>query len=48
MTDAAARRTRLRSRTGGPSDDWDRLMEHLLGWALVVVLAMLTTRLGIL
>ncbi|MEK8171231.1 SCO1431 family membrane protein [Streptomyces sp. M19] len=41
---AAARATR--TRTGGPSDGPGRL-EHVLGWALVVVLAMLVTQLGL-
>lgn len=48
MTDIAARRTGLHSRTGGPSDDQDHLLEQLLGWWLVVVLALLTTQLGLL
>ncbi|MEU4893520.1 SCO1431 family membrane protein [Streptomyces sp. NPDC044780] len=47
MTDIAARRTGPHSRTGGPSDDHDHLVEHLCGWALVVVLAMLTVQLGL-
>ncbi|MCQ8189271.1 SCO1431 family membrane protein [Streptomyces rugosispiralis] len=48
MTDIAARRTGLHARTGGPSSDGeDHLLEHLLGWSLVVVLALLTTRLGL-
>ncbi len=47
MTGIAARRTGLRSRTGGPSDGGDHLLEHLLGWSLVVVLALLTTQLGL-
>lgn len=48
MTDIAARRASLRHRTGGPSDeDRDRLVEHLLGWTLVVVIAMLTVQLGV-
>ncbi|MFE7130374.1 SCO1431 family membrane protein [Streptomyces sp. NPDC057638] len=36
-----------RSRTGGP-DDGPELLEHVLGWILVVVVAMLVTRLGLL
>ncbi|AGP57191.1 SCO1431 family membrane protein [Streptomyces rapamycinicus] len=47
MTDIAARRTGLHARTGGPSDGEDHLLEHLLGWSLVVVLALLITRLGL-
>jgi hypothetical protein len=46
MTDIAARRTGLRHHTGGPSDD-DGLMEHVVGWVLVVVIAMLTAQLGL-
>ncbi|MBI0300031.1 SCO1431 family membrane protein [Streptomyces sp. PRKS01-29] len=47
MTDIAARRTGPHTRTGGPSDDQDHLVEHLLGWSLVVVLALLTAQLGL-
>ncbi|WP_107420748.1 SCO1431 family membrane protein [Streptomyces antimycoticus] len=47
MTDIAARRIGLHSRTGGPSDGEDHLLEHLLGWSLVAVLALLTTQLGL-
>jgi hypothetical protein len=37
-----------RARTGGPSgDDGMKLLEHALGWALVVVVAMLVTGLGL-
>ncbi|MEU2796462.1 MULTISPECIES: SCO1431 family membrane protein [unclassified Streptomyces] len=36
-----------RSRTGGPGDG-PKVMEHIAGWAFVVVLAMLVTRLGLL
>ncbi|MET7901780.1 SCO1431 family membrane protein [Streptomyces sp. NPDC005336] len=46
MTEIAARRTGLLHRTGGPSDD-ERLMEHILGWALVIVIAMFTAQLGL-
>ncbi|MEU3891772.1 SCO1431 family membrane protein [Streptomyces sp. NPDC029041] len=35
-------------RTGGPRDDGPKIVEHLMGWALVVVVAMLVTRLGLL
>ncbi|WP_371651123.1 MULTISPECIES: SCO1431 family membrane protein [unclassified Streptomyces] len=37
----------LRARTGGP-DDGPKLLEHFLGWTLVVVLAMLVTQTGLL
>ncbi|MEV4329992.1 SCO1431 family membrane protein [Streptomyces sp. NPDC049597] len=49
MTSTAATvdTTRLRTRTGGP-DDESSVLEHVLGWTLVVVLAMLITQLGLL
>ncbi|MGK5630798.1 SCO1431 family membrane protein [Streptomyces sp. URMC 123] len=40
MTAAAAR-------TGGPQDDSPQLLEHILGWTLVVVLAMFVTQTGL-
>ncbi|MCI3929315.1 SCO1431 family membrane protein [Streptomyces sp. AN091965] len=40
-------RAGLRARTGGPKEDGPKLLEHLLGWTLVVVLAMLVTRTGL-
>ncbi|MFF8019195.1 SCO1431 family membrane protein [Streptomyces sp. NPDC007929] len=46
MTAHSATTTRVR--TGGPRDDGPKLVEHLMGWALVVVVAMLVTRLGLL
>ncbi|QKV94472.1 SCO1431 family membrane protein [Streptomyces sp. NA02950] len=46
MTDIAARRIGLRPRTGGPTDD-DQLKEHIVGWTLVIVIAMLTAQLGL-
>ncbi|MEU9778380.1 SCO1431 family membrane protein [Streptomyces sp. NPDC047968] len=36
-----------RTRTGGPGEGPD-LLEHALGWVLVVVLAMLVSGLGLL
>lgn len=42
-TTAPARR---RARTGGP-DDRSGLLEHILGWTLVVVIAMFVTQLGL-
>lgn len=36
------------TRTGGPPEDEHNLIEHISGWALVVVVAMLITRLGLL
>ncbi|MEU6252823.1 SCO1431 family membrane protein [Streptomyces sp. NPDC047043] len=37
-----------RSRTGGPKDDGPKILEHVMGWTLVVVVAMLVTQLGLL
>ncbi|MFF3290251.1 SCO1431 family membrane protein [Streptomyces sp. NPDC003023] len=49
MTSTAATvdRTLPTTRTGGPDDGSD-LLEHVLGWTLVVVLAMLITQVGLL
>jgi len=47
MTATSATATRLRARTGGPKDDGPKILEHLLGWTFVVVLAMLVTQLGL-
>ncbi|MEU1278343.1 SCO1431 family membrane protein [Streptomyces sp. NPDC005805] len=44
---ATADRPRARTRTGGP-DDGPAILEHVLGWTLVVVLAMFITQLGLL
>ncbi|MGW2344185.1 SCO1431 family membrane protein [Streptomyces sp. NPDC001661] len=38
--------TRTRARTGGPDDNGPKILEHVLGWTFVVVLAMLVTQLG--
>ncbi|MEV6026740.1 SCO1431 family membrane protein [Streptomyces sp. NPDC052036] len=46
MTAISAAAARLRARTGGPRDDGPKILEHLVGWVLVVVLAMLVTQLG--
>ncbi|MGW1228429.1 SCO1431 family membrane protein [Streptomyces sp. NPDC001478] len=49
MTATAAALTtsaRRRARTGGP-DDRSKLLENVLGWILVVAVAMLVTRLGL-
>ncbi|MEV0181118.1 SCO1431 family membrane protein [Streptomyces sp. NPDC050625] len=40
--------TATRARTGGPRDDGPKIVEHILGWVLVAVVAMLVTRLGLL
>jgi hypothetical protein len=46
MTAHSATATRVRS--GGPKDDGPKIVEHILGWVLVAVVAMLVTRLGLL
>ncbi|MFJ4903831.1 MULTISPECIES: SCO1431 family membrane protein [unclassified Streptomyces] len=49
MTATAAATTttaRRRTRTGGPGDR-AKLLENLLGWTLVVVIAMFVTQLGL-
>ncbi|MER6156573.1 SCO1431 family membrane protein [Streptomyces sp. NPDC001868] len=48
MTATSATATRARVRTGGPQDDGPKIVEHLAGWILVVVVAMLVTQLGLL
>ncbi|MET7987175.1 MULTISPECIES: SCO1431 family membrane protein [unclassified Streptomyces] len=48
MTASSATAPRPRVRTGGPRDDSPKILEHVLGWILVVVVAMLVTRLGLL
>jgi hypothetical protein len=48
MTTSSATAARLRARTGGPEDDGPKILEHVMGWILVVVVAMLVTRLGLL
>ncbi|MEU8530736.1 SCO1431 family membrane protein [Streptomyces sp. NPDC048629] len=42
-----APRARARSRTGGPDDRGPKILEHVLGWTLVVLLAVLVTRAGL-
>lgn len=46
MTTNAA--TADRVRTGGPQEDGPKILEHIMGWVLVVVTAMLVTQLGLL
>ncbi|GGQ32244.1 SCO1431 family membrane protein [Streptomyces roseolilacinus] len=48
MTANAAAAPFVRARTGGPQDDGPTVLEHVLGWVLVVVVAMLVTRVGLL
>ncbi|MBQ1097759.1 SCO1431 family membrane protein [Streptomyces sp. NPDC097107] len=40
--------TAARVRTGGPKDDGPEILEHVVGWTLVVVFAMLVVQLGLL
>ncbi|MEU6146468.1 SCO1431 family membrane protein [Streptomyces sp. NPDC047081] len=40
--------TAARTRTGGPKDAGPKIFEHVMGWTLVVVVAMLVTQLGLL
>lgn len=40
--------TATRARTGGPETDGPKLLEHVMGWVLVAVVAMLVTQLGLL
>ena len=40
--------TAARTRTGGPEDDGPKILEHVAGWVLVAVIAMLVTQLGLL
>ncbi|MGW7575403.1 SCO1431 family membrane protein [Streptomyces sp. NPDC054765] len=47
MPTNAATAPRVHARTGGPQDD-SQLLENVLGWTLVVVLAMLLTQTGLL
>ncbi|KAA6221642.1 SCO1431 family membrane protein [Streptomyces albofaciens JCM 4342] len=45
-TATASAATGARTSTGGPKDD-SSLLEHIVGWTLVVVLAMLLTQTGL-
>ncbi|MFF0059473.1 SCO1431 family membrane protein [Streptomyces microflavus] len=47
MTATTAAQNAHHARTGGPDDDGPGLLEHLAGWALVVVLAMFVTQAGL-
>ncbi|WP_328745549.1 SCO1431 family membrane protein [Streptomyces sp. NBC_00285] len=40
--------TTARARTGSPQDSGPRILEHVAGWTLVAVIAMLVTQLGLL
>ncbi|MFD6425180.1 SCO1431 family membrane protein [Streptomyces sp. NPDC060198] len=41
-----SRRAR-RARTGGPGERGPKVLEHVLGWTLVLVLALFVTRAGL-
>lgn len=45
---AARTATVTRARTGGPEEDGPKILEHVLGWTLVVVVALFVTQLGLL
>ncbi len=47
MTSTTYARFMTRARTGGPRDDGPKILEHVLGWTLVVLLAVLVTRAGL-
>ncbi|MFE2303476.1 SCO1431 family membrane protein [Streptomyces sp. NPDC059445] len=47
MTASSATAPRLGTRTGGPKDDGPKILEHVVGWIFVVVVAMLVTQLGL-
>ncbi|MEU9643956.1 SCO1431 family membrane protein [Streptomyces sp. NPDC048188] len=40
--------TAARVRTGGPKGEGPQILEHVMGWTLVVVVAMLVVQLGLL
>ncbi|MDX3056824.1 SCO1431 family membrane protein [Streptomyces sp. NE06-03E] len=42
----AENRNHARARTGGPKEG-PKVLEHILGWTLVVVLAMFVTQAGL-
>lgn len=47
MTAHTASATAARTRTGGPENDGPKILEHVMGWILVAVVAMLVTQLGL-
>jgi len=48
MTAHSTSADRTRTRTGGPKGDGPKIVEHVMGWTLVVVIAMLVTQIGLL
>ncbi|MEX0174515.1 SCO1431 family membrane protein [Streptomyces sp. LMG1-1-1.1] len=47
MTSTTYARLLTRTRTGGPRDDGPKILEHVLGWTLVVLLAVFVTGAGL-
>ncbi|MEW2418369.1 SCO1431 family membrane protein [Streptomyces sp. NPDC046866] len=47
LSAALTARARNKARTGGPQDDSPSWLEHVLGWTLVVVVAMFVTQIGL-
>ncbi|MEU6987680.1 SCO1431 family membrane protein [Streptomyces sp. NPDC046324] len=47
MTATTHSAARSRARTGGPKGNGPKILEHVLGWTLVVVLAMFVTQAGL-
>ncbi|MER5889819.1 SCO1431 family membrane protein [Streptomyces sp. NPDC001941] len=47
MTTHSAAAGRAHTRTGGPEESGPKLLEHLMGWTLVVVLALFVTQSGL-
>lgn len=47
MTTTSATAGHVRARTGGPEDDGPKILEHVMGWTFVLVLAMFVTQLGL-
>ncbi|MER7198439.1 MULTISPECIES: SCO1431 family membrane protein [unclassified Streptomyces] len=47
MTATTATNRAARTRTGGPKDNGPKILEHVLGWTFVVVLAMFVTQAGL-
>ncbi|MFB7713051.1 SCO1431 family membrane protein [Streptomyces sp. NPDC056105] len=47
MTATTATNRAARARTGGPKDNGPKILEHVLGWTLVVLLAMFVTQAGL-
>lgn len=47
MTATTVTNRAARTRTGGPKDNGPKILEHILGWTFVVVLAMFVTQAGL-